>query len=99
METQGGHIEAGETPLMAAHRDITDAVVFPVCDYYGYDSEGRSKGMVFESRVNSLGTLPDFEMKEARVFDALSENLTYPCVTPILFAEAEKAMKRKEHRK
>ena len=51
-ETQGGHIEANETPEEAARRElyeesgITADKLIPVCDYYAYDSEGSSNGRV-----------------------------------------------------
>ena len=44
-ETQGGHIETNETSMDTARRElyeesgITDADIYPVCDYYGYDGE------------------------------------------------------------
>lgn len=98
-ETQGGHIEDGETPLEAAKRElfeesgIRDADVYPVCDYWGFDSFRCSNGMVFLAVVHSVGALPESEMKEIGIFDRLPENLTYPQTSPVLYAEAEKLLK------
>ncbi|MBR6706215.1 MAG: methyltransferase domain-containing protein [Clostridia bacterium] len=95
-ETQGGHIEEGETPEDAARRELyeesgaSDADLIPVCDYYAYDSEGASNGRVYAAFVRRLEALPACEMSAVRLFDSLPENLTYPLVTPVLFREAEK---------
>lgn len=97
-ETQGGHIEPGETPEAAARRElyeesgVDDAVLYPVCDYYGYDSQSHSNGVVFLAQIRHLGALPSSEMKEIRLFETLPEALTYPDVSPRLCAEAAKLL-------
>lgn len=99
-ETQGGHIEPGETPVECARRElfeesgIRDAVLYPVCDYWGFNTQACSNGMVFLAVAASLGELPESEMKEIGLFDALPEKLTYPDTTPHFFREAEKMLKR-----
>ena len=97
-ETQGGHIETGETPENAARRElyeesgVTDAEIIPVCDYFAYDSEGSANGRVFAAIIHQLGQLPPNEMSSIQAFDAFPEKLTYPFVTPALFEEAKKMM-------
>ena len=98
-ETQGGHIEDGETPLEAAKRElfeesgIRDADVYPVCDYWGFNRFRCSNGMVFLAVVHSIGELPESEMQEIGIFDELPENLTYPQTSPVLYREAEKVLR------
>ncbi len=100
-ETQGGHIEENEMPIDTARRElfeesgITDAEIYPVCDYYGYNSERHSNSVVFVALAHSMGELPKFEMKEVGIFDSLPDELTYPHVTPVFFEEAKKFCKNK----
>ena len=95
-ETQGGHIEDGETPLECAKRElfeesgIKDADIYPICDYWGFNRQSCSNGVVFLAVVHSLGDLPESEMKEIKVFDTLPAELTYPKTSPKLYEEAEK---------
>ncbi len=91
-ETQGGHIEPGETPYEAACRELQEEsqaqrfVLQPVCDYYaGPDEAPHENGMAFIARVESLGPMPDSEMAESVLFDSLPDNLTYPEITPYLY--------------
>lgn len=97
-ETQGGHIENNETPLEAAKRELfeesglIDADIYPICDYYGYNSKSHSNGMVFVAIAHKLGELPKSEMKEVKVFEELPLELTYPFVTPILFEESKRKL-------
>ncbi len=92
-ETQGGHIEIGETPYDAAVRELfeesgaTDFDIVPFCDYWAGDpntGEGAN-GMVFTANIRKLGEIPNSEMAETREFDAPPDNLTYKDITPVLF--------------
>lgn len=96
-ETQGGHIEEGETPMQAAKRELheesgaIDYDIEPLCDYWaGYDDESRgANGMVFKATIHKLDDMPESEMAEVQLFDALPDNLTYPWITPTLFEYLE----------
>ena len=101
-ETQGGHVEPSETPMEAARRElyeesgVTNADLYAVCDYKGYRGTSFAYGRTFLAVVHKLGELPESEMEEVCLFDKLPHNLTYPKMTPVLIAEAEKFLKQLE---
>lgn len=94
-ETQGGHIEKGETPLEAAKRELFEesgAVKFsilPIFDYWAGDEESWANGMVFIANITELSQIPNSEMKEVQSFDELPDSLTYPEITTVLFDNAK----------
>lgn len=90
-ETQGGHIEPGETPLEAAKRELWEEsgalefTIEPLCDYFATDNIGCASGVVFTAEIVSLGAIPPgSEMAEVRSFSERPENFTYPDITPVL---------------
>ena len=92
-ETQGGKIEPGETPLMAAKRELyeesgaVDFAIEPLCDYWAGEPQTKEEGngRVFLAKIKKLSAMPESEMAEVCTFDELPENLTYPAITPTLF--------------
>lgn len=96
-ETQGGHIEAGETPIEAARRELFEEsgarayTMVPLFDYRSEDKDTGygANGVVFAADIRALGDMPESEMAEVRTFDALAQNVTYPALTPDLFARLE----------
>jgi len=104
-EYSGGHIEAGETPLEAAKRELfeeTGAVDFdiePLCDYY-IDAEVngihyKGSGQAYFAVVHQLDELPHYsEMRQIAFLDALPNELTYP-FTRDFFPMAEEKRRTK----
>ena len=95
-ETQGGHIEPGESPEDAAKRELWEesgALKFtlePMCMYWAEDRVGGKPqtgawGAIFFADIKDLGPMPESEMAEVRGFGALPENVTYPYITPHLY--------------
>lgn len=101
-ETQGGHVEAGETLEAAARRELYEEsgarayTLFPVFDYCVTDeSDGTGAGgRVFYAKIEELASIPDSEMAEIGLFDVLPDKLTYPQITPVLFRAWKEMEKR-----
>lgn len=94
-ETQGGHVEPGETPLEAARRELYEesgavAQMTPVCGYWADRSGVKRYGIVFLAEVERLDPMPESEMEEVCWFSGLPEKLTYREITPKLFAAVQR---------
>ena len=95
-ETQGGHIEEGETPFEAAKRELyeesgaVDFTIEPIFDYRSGDEKDYADGMVFLAKIKKLGIIPqNSEMRDVGFFEFLPKSLTYPQIIPVLFKHAK----------
>ena len=82
-ETQGGHIEGGESLIEAAGRELYEEsgavkyLLSPAFDYRAGDENLWGNGVVFIAEIDEIGALPESEMEEVAFFYQLPPNLTY----------------------
>jgi 8-oxo-dGTP diphosphatase len=91
-EIAGGHIEAGETSVEAAGRELmeeTGALKFSLecISTYSVTIDGETGwGRLYIADVSEIGPIPDIsEIAEMKLMDHLPENLTHPDIQPHLF--------------
>jgi 8-oxo-dGTP diphosphatase len=90
-EMPAGHIEKGESALAAAKRELyeeTGAENFSLrliadysCDWHGETKFGR----IFIAEIQNLGSLPESEIAEVKLFPNLPRNLSYPDIQNLIF--------------
>ena len=94
-EIPGGHREIGENINETAKRELfeetgaKDFQIRPICDYSVTRNNIPSYGRLFFSKIEELDTLPDYEIKEVKLFDEIPDNLTYPEIQPYLFEKVK----------
>lgn len=90
-EIPGGKREQKETILACAKRELyeeTGALQYtiePVCVYNVVtEACDESYGMLYVAEIDELGSLPQSEIAEIKLFDSIPEKLTYPDIQPLL---------------
>ena len=107
-ETQGGHIEPGESPEAAARRELweeTGAVRYHLEYLCAYSVEGdpidgvdKNYGVLYTATIETFEELPPMEMAEMRLFAELPTNMTYPQLQPKMALYAENVGKWKKEK-
>ena len=94
-EIPGGHREPGEDPDAAARRELneetgaTDFSLVPICAYSVSDGDRQSYGRLFHAEVDMIGPLPESEIGEVILADAMPAELTYPLIQPAIFRKVK----------
>jgi 8-oxo-dGTP diphosphatase len=91
----GGHREENESIRQAAFRELIEETgaeqfnLIPICISFVLDGEMESFGVLYYSKIERLGELPDSEIEEVALFETLPKEQSFPDVHPILFEKAE----------
>lgn len=95
-EICGGHVENNEKLIEAAKRELYEesgaiAKEINLIGYYSLTSIKEKKyGAIYTANVETIDVLPNFEMKEVKMFNSFPEETTYPYVYKKLLKEIKK---------
>ena len=101
-ETAGGHIEEGETPVMAAKRELfeetgaRDFTIRPLFDYAVDKEDEYSNGQVFYADISAFSPLPDYEMAEVCLLDGIPSVMRFEDILPHLYEKVSEALSSKK---
>jgi len=56
-------------------------------DYSVHIPSAWSNGQVFIAHVHELGDIPEYEMAEIKLFDAIPARMRFPAILPVLFGK------------
>ena len=89
-EIPGGHVDLGETPEMAAERELweeTGALKYnlsAICDFSIENNGKQSYNRLFYCEIEQLGDLPKSEIEEISFRTTTPDILTHGKIQPIL---------------
>lgn len=92
----GGHREENESIEQTAARELIEETgaekfsLIPICISSVHNGKKESFGVLYYSKVEKLGKLPDSEIEEVALFESLPKDQSFPDIHPILFEKAEK---------
>lgn len=95
-EIPGGHREVGESVEQAARRELYEetgaaGARLQLLDIYSVtNGEQTTYGALYLADIEQMGNMPETsEIAEARPFDLLPTDLTYPAIQPALFSRVQ----------
>jgi len=97
-EMPAGHIEAGESPVEAAERELfeetgaSDFKMEYILDYTVTVNHKQESGRLYLADIALLDELQGFEIEETMLSGQLPSSLTYPDVQKVLFSNLSKAI-------